>query len=118
MNGTLESNKNLINLSFLSGSEIGVVGGSTYNFNEFSVTYGRELQLTKSFNLEGFAGIGSYHQNSKNSYVVAGNTVSFPLKLNIKFYFNKKFGLGINNIYSINKLNNNLSTNLIAHYNF
>jgi hypothetical protein len=94
LNGTLESNKNLVNLCFLTGSEIGVVGGSTYNFNEFSVAYGRELQFKKWFSLEGFAGIGNYNQCSKNSTVISGNTVSFPLKLNFKFFF-KKNGYGI-----------------------
>ena len=118
LNGTLESNKNLFNLCFLTGAEIGVVGGSTYNFNEFSVAYGRELQITKQFSLESFAGIGRYHQSSKSSYTVAGNSVSFPLKLNIKFYFSKNIGMGLNNSYSINQINNNFSTNLIVHYNF
>lgn len=118
LNGTLVSNKNLVNLCFLTGSEIGVVGGSTYNFNEFSVAYGRELQLKKWFSLEGFAGIGNYNQSSKNSTIISGNTVSFPLKLNFKFFFNKKMGMGLENTYSINSLNNNLSTNLIIHYNF
>lgn len=118
LNGTLESNKNLVNLCFLTGSEIGVVGSSTYNFNEFSVAYGRELQLKKWFSLEGFAGIGNYNQSSKNSTIISGNTLSFPLKLNFKFFFNKKMGMGLENTYSINSLNNNLSTNLIIHYNF
>jgi hypothetical protein len=102
LNGTLVSNKNLVNLCFLTGSEIGVVGGSTYNFNEFSVAYGRELQLKKWFSLEGFAGIGNYNQSSKNSTIISGNTVSFPLKLNIKFYFTNKMGVGIYNSQSVN----------------
>lgn len=118
LNGTLESNKNLVNFCFLTGTEIGVVGGSTYNFNEFSAAYGRELQITKWFSLESFAGIGSYHQSSKSCYAVAGNSVSFPLKLNIKFYFTKNIGMGLNNSYSINQINNNYSTNLMVHYNF
>ncbi len=118
LNGTLESNKNLVNLCFLTGSEIVVVGGSTYNFNEFSVAYGRQLQLKKWFSLEGFAGIGSYQQNSKNSFVVSGSTISFPLKFNVKFFFNEKIGIGLNNEYSFNQINNNYSTNLMVHYNF
>lgn len=118
LNGTLVLNKNLVNLCFLTGSEIGVVGSSTYNFNEFSVAYGKALQLKRWFNLEGFAGIGNYNQSSKNSTIISGNTLSFPLKLNFKFFFNKKMGMGLENTYSINSLNNNLSTNLIIHYNF
>ena len=118
LNGTLESNKNLFNLCFLTGAEIGVVGGSTYNFNEISLAYGRELRLKKWFSLEGFAGIGSYQQNGKNSFVVSGNTISFPLKLNVKFFFNEKIGIGLNNAYSFNQINNNYSTNLIINYKF
>jgi hypothetical protein len=118
LNGNLESNKNLVNLCFLTGAEIGVVGSSTYNFNEFSATYGRELQFTSWFSIESFAGLGYYYQNSKNSSVVSGNSISFPIKLNLIFYFTNKIGVGIYNSYSINQLNNNLSTNLILHYKF
>ena len=118
LNGTLVLNKNLFSLCYLTGSEIGVVGTSTYNFNEFSIAYGKALQLKKWFNLEGFAGIGNYNQSSKNSFVVSGNTISLPLKLNVKFFFNEKIGIGLNNAYSFNQINNNYSTNLILHYNF
>lgn len=118
LNGTLVLNKNLFSLCYLTGSEIGVVGTSTYNFNEFSIAYGKALQLKKWFNLEGFAGIGNYNQSSKNSFVVSGNTISFPLKLNVMFFFNEKIGIGLNNAYSFNQINNNYSTNLILHYNF
>lgn len=60
LNGTLEINKNLVSLSYLTGAEIGIVGSSTYSFNELSIAYGRELQLANWISLEGFAGIGRY----------------------------------------------------------
>ncbi len=118
INGTIKSNKNLVNLCYLTGAEIGVVGSSSYNFSEISIAYGRELKPVNWFSLEGFAGIGSYIQNSNSSSFKEGKAIAFPIKLNLKFFFTKKVGAGLNNSYSINQLNNNFSTNLIVHYNF
>jgi hypothetical protein len=115
---TTSIRKNLISTSVLTGSEIGVVGNSTYNFNEFRIQYGRELKVKKWLKFELFTGIGYYKQKSENSVITDGNTMSFPLKFNTKFYFNEKFGLGINTNYSINSINNNFSSNLIFHYKF
>jgi len=118
VNGALEMNKNLLKLSYLTGAEIGVVGSSTYNFNELSLTYGREFKFVDWLGVETFAGIGNYNQNSKISAIKNGNSMSFPLLLNCKFYFSNNIGIGLNNSYSINQINNNFSTNLILHYNF
>ncbi|WP_445721697.1 hypothetical protein [Flavobacterium sp.] len=112
---TTSIGKNLISTSFLTGAEIGIVGNSTYNFNEFRIQYGRELKVKKWLRFELFTGIGHYKVSSLN---IENNTISFPLKFNTKFYFNEKFGLGINTNYSINSISNNFSTNLIFQYKF
>ena len=109
LNGTLEINKNLVNLSYLTGAEIGIIDSSTYNFNELSIAYGKELQLANWFSFEGFVGIGNYRQNSNYNNLYSGNSISFPVKLNTKFFFNNKIGIELNNTYSIN---------LILHYKF
>ncbi len=115
---TTSYNNNLFMASLLTGSEIGIVGKSNYGFNEFSLLYGRDLKLIRWFAFEAFAGIGFYNQNSVDRYINDGNSISFPLKINSKFYFNKKFGMGINANYSINKINNNFSSNLIFHWRY
>ena len=115
---TFSINKHLISSSYLTGAEIGILGSSTYNFDEVSLLYGRELKVANWLSFEGFAGLGFYNQNSKESYVVDCKSVSYPIRINTKFYFNKKFGMGFNTNYSINSVNNNFSTNLIFHYRF
>ena len=110
--------KNLISLNALTGAEIGVVGSSTYNFNEFSIQYGREVNIKKWLKFELFAGLGTYDQKSKDSGIMNGNSISFPFKLKLKFYFNDKFGMGLVNNYSVNNINNNFSSNLVFHYRF
>ncbi len=115
---TTSLGNNLISTSILTGSEIGIVGSSTYNFNEFRLQYGRELNLKKWIKFELFAGLGYYNQKSEVTDIRNGNTISFPLKFNTKFYFDKNFGIGINTNYSLNSLNNNFSPNLILHFKF
>jgi hypothetical protein len=120
---TTSLDKNLISVSYLTGAEIGIIGGSNYQFHEYSLLYGRELKVANWLRFEGFAGLGYYHQqtdylNPDYENVPEGKSVSFPLRINTKFYFSKKFGMGFNTNYSINSVNNNFSTNLIFHYRF
>ena len=115
---TLSKGKNLLSVAYLGGDEIGVVGSSNYSFNEVSLSYGREFKVNNWFSLEGFTGLGYYNQKSDFGDISNDNSISFPLKINSKFYFNKNFGMGINTNYSINSVNNNFSSNLIFHYKF
>lgn len=109
-------NKNLISTTYITGAEIALVGSSTLNFNELKLEYGRELQLAHWLFLGAYAGVGYYSQKSDVYTILSDNVMSFPLRMDIKFYFNRKLGIGINTNYSINKLNNNLSINLMFHY--
>lgn len=115
---TVSLNKNLISASYLGGTSIKILDGPSYNFKEYSLSYGREWKVANFFRLEGYAGLGHFTQNSKDPNVGIDKTASFPLKVNAKFYFTKKFGMGLNSNYSINSVNNNFSTNLIFHYRF
>lgn len=115
---TTSLHNNLITASYFTGAEIGVVGSSTFNFNEFSLLYGREIIPNNWLAFEFFAGIGYYKQNHDITPVLSNDTISFPLRVYTKFYFNKKFGMGLNTNYSINRINNNLSFNLLFHYRF
>jgi Domain of unknown function (DUF2715) len=117
-NLTTSFNKNLFDFSIISGAEIGIFGKSNYRFNSINLLYGRELMLKKWFAFEPFVGIGFYNQTSEDSDILNGNTISLPIKLNTKFYFNKNSGVGINTNYIINKLNNNFSVNFIYHHKF
>jgi hypothetical protein len=125
VNAAVSLDKNLIAASFLTGSEIGIIRSSAYDFREFCLLYGREWRAAKWFAVEGFAGVGYYNQNGDINYAdipnyteESRNAVSFPLRLNAKFYFNQKIGLGFNTNYSINSINNNLSINATLHYRF
>jgi hypothetical protein len=125
VNVAFSLDKNLIAASFLTGSEIGIIRNSAYNFRELCLLYGREWRAAKWFAVEGFAGVGYYNQNGDIAYddipnytEESRNAVSFPLRLNTKFYFNQKIGLGFNTNYSINSINNNLSFNATLHYRF
>ncbi|WP_130734566.1 hypothetical protein [Flavobacterium sp. J27] len=117
-NLTTSYRKNLFSTSLLTGAEIGIVGSTNYTFNEVSLQYGREIKLKEWIKFELFAGLGYYDQTSDARDVQDGTTISYPLKLNTKFYFNNHFGMGINTNYSINSVNNNFSSNLIFHYRF
>lgn len=119
---TVAIDKNLIAASYLTGAEIGILDRSSYQFHEYSLLYGREWKALSWLRFEGFAGIGSYHQQIDYADAVSGvpegSSVSFPLRINTKFYFTNHFGMGFNTNYSINSINNNFSTNLIFHYRF
>lgn len=115
---TFDYKRNLIQLRNLSGSEIGLFVSSRFNFNEMSILYGRELNLAKWLSIEGYIGLGYYKQESKTSYVISGTALAFPTNLKIIFKVGKHFSIGSNNSYSLNKINNNFSSNLAFGYNF
>lgn len=116
---SLDYKRNLFLLKHLNGAEIGIImGPSTFNFNETSILYGRELNLAKWLSIEGYTGLGYYKQESKTSYVISGTALAFPTNLKIIFKVGKHFSIGSNNSYSLNKINNNFSSNLAFGYNF
>jgi hypothetical protein len=118
---TLALGKNLFSVSYLSGEELAILQDTKYNFNELSLLYGREWNAAKWFKVEGFVGVGYYHQKIEDrsiDVIEKDNVVSVPLRMNAKFYFTKKFGLGFCTNYSINSLANNFSESLIFHYRF
>ncbi|MES2410966.1 MAG: hypothetical protein V4535_05930 [Bacteroidota bacterium] len=115
---TVSLGKNLITASYLGGASVKLLDGPTYTFEEFNLLYGREWKAVNWLRFEGFAGIGYYDQNSKDPNIGHDNAISFPLRVNTKFYFTKKFGMGLNTNYSINSVNNNFSNNVIFHYRF
>ena len=115
---TISLNKNLISGFYLAGTSIKILDGYNYGFKEVSLLYGREWKATNWLRFEGFAGLGYFNQNTKDPNIGDDSTISFPLRVNTKFYFTKKFGMGFNTNYSINSINNNFSTNLIFHFRF
>ena len=114
----LKNNKNLYAITVIAGGGINILGGTTASFEEYNLQYGRELKLAKWISFDGFVGIGYYNQNSSKTTVEDNRAISLPLKINTKFNFSKHFGMGIMNNYSISKLNNNFTTNLLFHYKF
>lgn len=115
---TFSIEKNLISASYLTGAQVGILRNSEHHFDELSLLYGRDWKVANWLHFEGFAGLGYYNQKSETIEIADDNSVSFPLRLNSKLYFTKKFGMGINTNYSINSVNNNLSFNLLFHYKF
>jgi AraC-like DNA-binding protein len=118
---TFSLSKNLFSASYITGEEFAFLQDTKYNFNEFSLLYGREWNAANWFKVEGFAGVGYYTQRVDDQsidVVEKDNTVAVPLRVNAKFYFTKKFGLGLCTNYSINSLANNFSESLIFHYRF
>ena len=114
----LKSKTSLFSISFITGGELNILGGLSASYREYNLMYGKELKLAKWISFEVFGGIGYFNQKSNKKLIPNENAISFPLKINIKFYTNKHFGLGINTNYLINKINNNFSTNLILNYKF
>jgi hypothetical protein len=110
--------RNLFLVKNLNGAEIGIISGSNYNFNEISILYGRELLLAKWLSIEGFTGLGYYKQVSEISDIISGSVIAFPINMKIIFKVGKHFSIGSNNSYSINKINNNFSSNLAFGYIF
>jgi hypothetical protein len=115
---TVSLDKNLISASYLCGSSIKLLDGPNYGFEEFTLLYGREWKAANWLRFEGFAGFGHFNQNSKDPDIDDDSAISFPLRVNTKFYFTRKFGMGFNTNYSINSVNNCFSTNIIFHYRF
>lgn len=114
---TTSYHKNLFGISLFTGAEIGIIGKSHYSFSQVGLLYGRELKINKWFGFEAFAGIGTYNQVSESSEIMDGNAIAFPFKINAKFILYEGFGLGLNTNYSINKINNNFSANILIFYN-
>lgn len=110
--------KNLISASYAVGTSVKILDGPSYNFEEVSLSYGREWKALNWLRFEGFGGIGHFRLHSNDETIGDESSISFPLKVNAKFYFTRKFGMGLNANYSINSVNNNLSTNVIFHYRF
>ena len=119
---TFSINKNLISASCVFGSEFTVIGDTKYDFTEPALLYGREWKPVKWFALEGFAGVGYYvlkYSNYDTDFeTLHDKAISFPLRLNTKFYFSEHFGMGLNTNYSINSLSNTTTINLMFHYRF
>lgn len=109
---------NLYSITAITGGEFVILGGRSASYQELNLQYGKQLQLAKWFVLEGFVGVGYYNQNSTKANISDGSSISLPFKINTKFKFNKHFGMGFMNNYSISKLNNNFTANILFHYNF
>jgi hypothetical protein len=110
------ANKNLFSITYSGGQELNLFGAQQiFGFGEIDFIYGRELKAFNWLAFEGFAGLG-YCSIHGNEYDVTGKSIAIPLVLNTKFYFNPHFGMGLNTNYSINKINNIFSANLIFHY--
>lgn len=108
-------NKHLISFTYISESELPILGPATFNVNEFNLMYGRNIEATKWLKLEGFAGFGIFSQKDTAYH---NSVVSFPLRLNIIFFPRTRINIGLNGNYGINTLNNSLSTHLILRYSF
>lgn len=119
---TTAYHKNLIEFSVIYGAEIDIIGAPDYEFNNLSVLYGREIKLNNWFSFETFAGFGYFSQTNQNAFLFNESknesSLSYPLKLNTKFYLNKKFALGVNAMYIINPINNVFTVNLIFTFKF
>jgi hypothetical protein len=140
LDADFEYNKNLFAVSYQYGEEISLFGSKVnYKFHEFDLLYGKELKVANWMAFEGFVGFGFFSQNSRSyeasnvftdlnvnsvnsiydvSYVPIGQTISFPIRINTKFYFGSNFGMGLNTNYSFNQINDIFSMNLIFHYRF
>lgn len=120
-NASFALNKNLVVISYLSGSAISLLDVK-YKFKEPSLLYGREWKPEKWFAMQGFGGVGIYtvkiSEESTGFNTVNENTISFPLRANAIFSLGNNFGLGLNTNYSINSLDNNFSSNLLFTYIF
>jgi hypothetical protein len=118
INVTTCLNKNLFSIEYSGGQELNLFGAEQiFGFDVIDLVYGRELKVFNWLAFEGFAGLG-YCSIHGNEYDVTGKSIAIPLILNTKFYYGKHFGMGFNTNYSINKINNIFTTNLIFHYKF
>ena len=86
-------------------------------FYEFDFLYGREFELSDRFRLETHAGLGFISQNNSTDSDEK-QSLAFPIKLKILYYFGKRFAIGLNPNVSFNKVNAIYSLNFVFHKTF
>lgn len=114
----MNSHKNLFSISYLHGAEMAILGPSYFNNSEYNLMYGREVPIANWFSTEGFVGIGLYNQKDLIDNNEFNQTkIAIPIKINLLFFPNGQFSIGLNGNYNFNALNNKMSTHLLLRFN-
>ena len=116
--------KNLFSVNYMKGGGVGsgyaAIGGD-FSFDKIDVLYGRAISITKWMDLEGFAGLGYYAQNS-NLYLtdnpINKSAINFPVKLSLVLFPKNRIDLGLSAGYNANSLNDTFTGSLYIRYNF
>lgn len=93
------------------------------NYTELNITYGRALELSKRWLLEGHFGFGYITQKittasfdfEPNDY--KDEAICFPFRAKILYRISNVLGLGLNPNFNLNALETYYSTNFILQYN-
>jgi len=114
--------KNLFSVNYMKGGGFGsgyaAIGGD-FSFDKIDTVYGRAISITKWMDLECFAGLGYYAQNSiLNNNPINKSAINFPVKLSLVLFPNNRIDLGLSTGYNINSLNNTFTGSLSIRYNF
>lgn len=118
-NLSLKYRKHLLNIGYCGGEELAFFGKPSYNYHFLKAQYGRRLDATNCLKLEGFAGLGLYHQSRRFGFNYGSRTeLSLPISIKTIFLFKQSKGMSINTHYNIGKYDNIFSMNVGYYYQF
>jgi len=105
---TFSYNKHLFQLSFNTGSEFTILGGEGESYDQFNISYVKELKLNKTIHFDVFPGLGYFsfkHQNV-NYDLKRVTGLGIPLGTKLRFKVGKRFSLGLGYLLNFNSINN------------
>lgn len=118
---TTNYNKNLFSFNINAGGELRLFDASE-NYTALNITYGRALELSNWFTIEGHLGLGYFNYSLKDSstdfMTISRSTIGIPLRVKLLFYTGRHFAIGLNPNVNFNSLVNTYSGNLIFQYKF
>ncbi|WP_298317246.1 hypothetical protein [uncultured Aquimarina sp.] len=116
--------KNIFSFRLESGTELVIInfGGDPelQGFYGANLLYGRELELTRWFKIEGNVGIGLYHHKiiAKRGAVDQKNVLGMSMNTKLLFYPAKRFAFGLSPFVNFNSINTTYSGNVVFQYKF
>jgi len=109
-------NKNIFSLSFITGSEITILGSSDI-FMELNLLFGNEFKLSEKFLVEIHGGLGYFYFSPANYYQNSSYVVGIPITTKFRFDGRGKFSFGFQLHANINSVNSIYTVGVLFQWN-